>query len=199
MPAVERGCETEEHMEKMKKYEIVGKEDLHEGRFLRCLKLTYSDSEGVLRQWEAVERVNCEGIVAVVPVTDKGEMILIRQYRPPVDNYVVEFPAGLNDRDERIEEAASRELLEETGYEAKEMIFLAKGPLSSGSSREILTVYLAKGLVFKGIGQRDETEDIEVLKVPTEKVYETLSRLSEEGNFIDLKIFGFIEMARKYL
>lgn len=183
----------------MKKYEIVGKEDLHEGRFLRCLKLTYRDFEGVQRQWEAVERVNCEGIVAVVPVTDKGEMILIRQYRPPVDNYVVEFPAGLNDRGERSEEAASRELLEETGYEAKELIFLAKGPLSSGSSREILTVYLAKGLVFKGIGQRDETEDIEVVKVPMKSVYETLSRLSEEGDLIDLKIFGFIEMAKKHL
>ncbi len=186
-------------MEKMKKYEIVGQEDLHEGRFLRCLKLTYRNPEGVLRQWEAVERVNCAGIVAIVPVTDEGEMILIRQFRPPVDNCVVEFPAGLNDRGESIEEAAFRELLEETGYEAKEMIFLAKGPLSSGSSREILTVYLAKGLVFKGIGQRDETEDIEVLKVPVESVYETLSKLSEDGDLVDLKIYGFIELAKKHL
>jgi ADP-ribose pyrophosphatase len=186
-------------MEKMKKYEIVGQEKLYEGRFLRCLKLTYRDSEGVLRQWEAVERVNCEGIVAVVPVTDEGEMVLIRQYRPPLDNYVVEFPAGLNDRGESSEKAASRELREETGYEAKEMIFLAKGPLSSGSSRELLTVYLAKGLTFRGIGQRDETEDIEVLKVPVKNIYEVLSRLSEDGNLIDLKIYGFIEMAKKHL
>ena len=186
-------------MEKIKKYEVIQKETLCEGGFLRCLKLTYRDTEGVQRQWEAVERVNCEGIVAVVPVTDEGEMILIRQYRPPLDNYVVEFPAGLNDRGERLEEAASRELMEETGYEAKEMIFLAKGPLSSGSSREILTVFLAKGLTFKGIGQRDETEDIEVLKVPADKIDETLLRLEQEGDLIDLKIFGFIEMAKKHL
>ena len=196
---VEAGCEAEEQREKMKRYEIVGKENLFEGKFLRCFKLTYRDPEGVQRQWEAVERVNCEGIVAIVPVTDQGEMILIRQYRPPLDNYVVEFPAGLSDRGEKIEAAASRELLEETGYEAKEMIFLAKGPVSSGSSREVLTVYLAKGIAFKGIGQRDETEDIEVLKVPAKKIYEVLSRLSEDGNLIDLKIYGFIEMAKKYL
>ncbi len=183
----------------MKKYEVVGKDTVCEGRFLRCLKLTYRDPDGVLRQWEAVERVNCEGIVAVVPVTDEGEVVLIRQYRPPVDGYVIEFPAGLNDKGERIEEAASRELIEETGYEAKEMIFLAKGPLSSGSSREILTVFLARGLHFRGVGQRDETEDIEVLKVPEERVYETLSRLSAEGNFVDLKIPGIIEMAKKRL
>ena len=183
----------------MKKYEIVGQEKLCEGRFLRCIKLTYRDPKGVQRQWEAVERVNCEGIVAVVPVTDEGEMVLIRQYRPPLDNYVVEFPAGLIERGEKSEEAASRELLEETGYEAKEMVFLAKGPLSSGSSREFLTVYLSRGLTFRGIGQRDETEDIEVMEVPVDVIYETLSRLAAEGNFVDLKIFGFIEMAKKYL
>jgi 8-oxo-dGTP pyrophosphatase MutT (NUDIX family) len=183
----------------MKEYEIVNRENLCEGRFLRCLKLTYRDPEGVQRQWEAVERVNCEGIVAIVPVTGEGEMILIRQYRPPLDNYVVEFPAGLIERGEKLEAAASRELLEETGYEAAEMIFLGKGPLSSGSSREILTVYLAKKLAFKGIGERDETEDIEVMKIPVDNVYETLSRLEKAGNFVDLKIYGFIEMARKYL
>ncbi|MCL5023465.1 MAG: NUDIX hydrolase, partial [Nitrospirae bacterium] len=149
--------------------------------------------------WEAVERVNCEGIVCIVPVMDEGEMVLIRQYRPPLDNYVIEFPAGLSDRGEKLEETASRELLEETGYEAEEMIFLAKGPLSSGSSREILTAYLAKGLTFKGTGQRDETEDIEVLKIPVERIDETLSRLEQKGDFIDLKIYGFIEMAKRRL
>jgi len=183
----------------MKRYEIVGRESLCEGRFLRFLTLTYRDPGNVLRKWEMVERVNCEDVVAIVPVTDEGEMVLIRQYRPPLENYVVEFPAGLNDRGERIEVAASRELLEETGYEAREMIYLAKGPLSSGSSREILKVFLAKGLRFKGVGQRDETEDIEVMKVSIAKVYDTLSRLEEEGNFVDLKVYGFIEMAKKLL
>lgn len=186
-------------MEKIRKYEIVKRETVYEGRFLRCLILTYRDPEGILRQWEAVERVNCDGIVAIVPVTGEGEMILIRQFRPPVDAYVIEFPAGLNDRGENAEEVASRELLEETGYEAKEMTFLAKGPLSSGSSREVLTVYLAKGLEFKGIVQREETEDIEVMKIPVDAVFETLSRLAEEGNLVDLKILGLIEMARKHL
>lgn len=183
----------------MKRYEIVNKRTEWEGRFLRGVGITYRDSLGILREWESVERRNCDGIVAVVPFTDEGEAIFIRQFRPPVNNHVIEFPAGLNDRQESPEDAARRELLEETGYEAKEMVFLAKGPLSSGSSGEILTVYLARGLIFQGIGERDETEDIEILKVPLDKVYERLSLLEAEGNFIDLKVFGLMEMAKRRL
>ena len=183
----------------MKKYEVIEKETVWEGKFLKGVGITYRDSRGFLRQWESVERSNCEGIVAVVPLTDEGEAIFVRQFRPPVNNHVIEFPAGLNDREESAEDAARRELLEETGYEAGEMVFLAKGPLSSGSSGEILTVYLARGLIFRGIGQRDETEDIEVLKVPVDEVYERLSLLEAEGNFIDLKVFGLMEMARRLL
>ena len=181
----------------MKKYEVIEKETVWEGQFLRGVGITYRDSMGILRRWESVERRNCDGIVAVVPFTDEGEAILIRQFRPPVNNHVIEFPAGLNDRGESAVDAARRELLEETGYEAKEMMFLAKGPLSSGSSGEILTAYLARGLIFRGIGQRDETEDIEVLKVPVDEVYGRLSRMEAEGNFIDLKIFGLMEMAKR--
>ncbi len=183
----------------MKKYEIISSETVCEGRFLRFLTLTYRDPEEVLRKWEAVERVNCEGVVAIVPVTDEGEMILIRQFRPPVNAHVIEFPAGLIDRKETAEEAASRELLEETGYAAKEMSFLARGPLSSGASREVLTAFLARRLEFKGIGRRDETEDLEVLKMPVDAAEETLSRFENEGNLIDLKIFGLIEMAKRRL
>ncbi|HET6514501.1 MAG TPA: NUDIX hydrolase [Thermodesulfovibrionales bacterium] len=182
----------------MGKYTIVHREPVWEGRYLRCLKLTYRDSEGALRNWETVERVNCDGVVAIVPITDQGEVLLIRQFRPAVKNYVVEFPAGLNDRGERHEDAALRELREETGYEAAEIIFLAEGPLSSGSSSEVLTVFLARGLQFKGIEGRDETEDIEVLKIPLDQVEEELARFVSKGDFIDLKIFGFMELAKKH-
>ncbi|HTR44720.1 MAG TPA: NUDIX hydrolase, partial [Thermodesulfovibrionales bacterium] len=178
-------------------YEITKKETVWEGKFLRGVSVTYRDSEGALRQWETVERVNCEGIVAIVPMTGSGEVILIRQFRPAVNNYVIEFPAGLNDKGERLEEAARRELLEETGYEPEEMIFLAQGPLSSGSSNELLSVYLAKGLRFTGVQGRDETEDIEVLEISLDRVDQELSRFAERGDYIDLKILGFIELAKK--
>ncbi|HXX57442.1 MAG TPA: NUDIX hydrolase [Thermodesulfovibrionales bacterium] len=181
----------------MKKYEIIDKEAVWEGKYLRFLEITYGDSEGTVRKWESVDRVNCDGVVAILPVTDSEEVVFVRQFRPAVSNYVIEFPAGLNDREEKLEDAARRELLEETGYEAGELLFLARGPLSSGASAEVLTVYFARGLRFRGIEGRDETEDIEVLKIPIDEMFGQLSLLEAEGNFIDLKVFGLIELARR--
>lgn len=182
-----------------KEIKIVKKKTVLEGKFIRFVITTYIDSSGVTREWESIERVNCRGIVAIVPVTDDKNLLLIRQFRPPMNGYVIEFPAGLNDRGDTLEEAAQRELLEETGYSAKEMIFLTEGPMSSGASEDILTVFLAKGLEFKGIGERDETEDIEIIKIPINELYHTLDKLRSEGNYIDLKIFGLIELAKRHL
>lgn len=179
--------------------DVIGKKVLWQGKFLRCISVTYRDSSGSIRSWEVFERVSCDGIVAIVPVTAEGEVLIIRQFRPAVNGYVIEFPAGLNDKGETLEEAARRELLEETGYSAGELIFLAEGPISSGSSGETLTVYLAKGLEFKGIDQKDETEDIEVLKIPIAELYDRLTLLNAQGNAIDLKIFGLMELAKKHL
>ena len=140
------------------------------------------------------ERINCNGIVAIVPVTNDGNILLIRQFRPPVNGYVIEFPAGLNDKGETLAEAASRELREETGYVSEELIPLVEGPMSSGASGEILTVFLARGLSFKGIGERDETEDIEVLSVPLNELDERLEALRAGGDYIDLKIYPLKEL-----
>jgi ADP-ribose pyrophosphatase len=178
---------------------ILEKKTIWEGKFLRFVLTTYIDSYGAIREWESFERVNCKGIVAIMAVTDDKEVLLIRQFRPPVNGYVIEFPAGLNDKGDTLEEAARRELLEETGYSARELVFLTEGVMSSGASGEILTVFLAKGLEFKGIGERDETEDIEVLKIPVNEMYQKLDAFRSEGNYIDLKILGLIELAKRHL
>lgn len=181
--------------------EIIDKKTVWEGNFIRSLILTYKDHSGSLRNWEAVERVNCNGIVAIVPVTTKGEFLLIRQFRPVMNNFVVEFPAGLNDKGESLIDAARRELIEETGYTADEFIFLSEGPLSSGLSAEILSVFLAKNAVpatsqLKEQYPAEETENIEIIKTPVSKVYETLEAFRKSGDFIDLKIYGLVELAR---
>ena len=181
--------------------EIIDKKPLWTGNFLRTVLIKYSthcnSSNSVeTRDWESVERVNCSGIVGIVPVTDSGEIILIRQFRPPVNGYVVELPAGLCDMGEALEDAAKRELIEETGYSAGSMRFLIKGPMSSGSSAEMLNVFVATDLTYVGIGKRDETENIEVLKIPSENCASALLKMQEDGSVIDLKINGLIEMAQ---
>jgi len=148
------------------------------------------------RLWESFERINCDGVVGIVPITEDGKVVLIRQFRPPVSGYVIELPAGLVDRGESFEDAVRRELTEETGYSAEKVRFLTEGPMSSGASAEMLTVYLATGLKHVGIGVRDETEDIEVIEVPLKDVPEQLELLRRQGSLIDLKVHGMIEMAK---
>jgi len=183
---------------------VLNRTVLWEGRFLRSVLLRYQvrcNSSNCLeeRDWEAFERVNCEGVIGIVPLTDRDEVILIRQFRPPVNGYVVELPAGLVDEGESFEDAVRRELTEETGYQAGELQFLAEGPMSSGASAEILTVYIATGLIYTGIGVRDETEDIEVIIVPLHSLAARLEELKNDGNHIDLKVYGLIEMAKNLI
>lgn len=187
---------------------IIDKKPLWTGKFLRSVLINYSDpratghdqeAKAVHRDWESIERVNCDGVVAIVPLTEDGHLVLIRQFRPPVGGHVVEIPAGLCSVGETLRDAALRELIEETGYAAGSLHFLTEGPLSSGMSSEMLAVFLATDLVFEGIGNRDETEDIEVLKVPLESLYEELKWLERRGNLIDLKVYGLVELAKNFL
>ncbi len=183
---------------------VLGKQTLWEGRFLRAVRIEYRVRCGPAncvetRSWEAFERVNCDGVIGIVPITDAGEVLLIRQFRPPVSGKVVELPAGLVDAGESFEAAARRELVEETGYEANEMRFLMEGPMSSGASAEVLTVFVATGLRHVGIGRRDETEDIEVLAVQLADVPMRLKELHAGGDHIDLKLYGMIAAAEDFL
>lgn len=183
---------------------VLGKKTLWEGKFLRSVLIKYnvrcnSSNNVEARDWEAFERVNCDGVVGIVPFTDSDEVVLIRQFRPPINGFVIELPAGLVDSGEGFEQAVRRELIEETGYEAGDVQFLAEGPMSSGSSSEILSVYLATGLRHVGIGQRDETEDIEVIPVPYKDVVARLQEMRQTGDHIDLKVYGMIEMAKNFL
>ncbi|MBI5213268.1 MAG: NUDIX hydrolase [Nitrospirae bacterium] len=184
--------------------EIIDRKIVWEGRFLRTLILTYRDHSGNLRNWEAVERVNCDGIVVVVPVTEHKEFLLIRQFRPVLNGFVVEFPAGLNDKGESLVDAARRELIEETGYTADDFIYLTDGPVSSGMSTEILSVFLAVNAypasdAVKEQYPADESENIEVIKTPLDKIYETLQTRRKDGDYIDMKVYGLIELAKKRL
>ena len=94
-------------------------EVLYEGRFLTFKR------KGT---WEYVERRAVTGAVAILAITENQEIILVEQFRPPVGCQVIELPAGLagdikSEEQETLAQAAARELLEETGYEAKRLEF----------------------------------------------------------------------------
>jgi ADP-ribose diphosphatase len=179
--------------------EIVSKKVVWRGKFMSAVEITYRDARGVLRTWEALERLGIGGIVVMVAVTPAGNVILEKQFRPPVGREVLELPAGLVEPDESMEIAAKRELIEETGWSAGRLEFLAEGPISTGASTEALRAYLCTDLNYVGKNGGDDNEIIEVIEVPIQHAQEYLRAAQSKGMLIDLKVFGLVELARKAL
>lgn len=88
------------------------------------------------------------GAVAIVALTDEGQICLVRQYRASIDRVTVEIPAGKLEPGEDPLECARRELLEETGMEADQMGFLTTITTSVGFCDELIYFYMATGLRF---------------------------------------------------
>ena len=176
---------------------ILNRKTLWEGRYLRTSLVTYLGRDGMQHTWEAYDRPGINGIVVIVPITDDGKTVLIRQFRPAIEDYVIELPAGLNDQNESPADCAHRELKEETGYRATKMERLVSGPYSAAASGGKLDIFLATGLEFVGKSGGDDNEDIEVIEIPIDEAMDFLLAAEQEGNLIDLKIFGMVELARR--
>ena len=176
--------------------EIIGKKVVWQGKFMSAVEITYRDARGVLRTWEALERLGIGGIVVMAAVTPSGNIILEKQFRPPVGRDVLELPAGLVEPGESMEVAAKRELIEETGWSAGKLEFLAEGPISTGASTEALRAYLCTDLDYVG---KNGGEDNEIIEVPIQHAQEYLRTAQSTGTLIDLKVFGLVELARQAL
>jgi len=95
--------------------------------------------------------------VAILPIRD-NEILLIKQYRMPINKWIYEVPAGTLEKGEDPSECAVRELIEETGYKPREIIHLFSMYLSPGYSNEYMHVYLARDLEY--VGARPEKGEL---------------------------------------
>ncbi|HBH60354.1 MAG TPA: hypothetical protein DDX85_01150 [Nitrospiraceae bacterium] len=182
--------------------EVTGQKTLWEGRFIKTSMIYYRDHNGSERAWEAVGRINCDGIVIIIPITANNEVILIRQFRPVLNRYVIELPAGLIDTGEDVLYAAKRELIEETGYTSDNFTHLTWGVMSTGIDTDQWRIVLASDVIEVAEDIRrefppDESEDIETIKVAVDSVYETLDSYINLGDMIDLRIPGLLEMVKR--
>lgn len=114
------------------------------------------------------EYIRHVGAVCVVPVTEDGRVVMERQFRYPFGAVLTEIPAGkLDGKQEDPEEAARRELREETGAQAAELIPLGEYYPTCAYSDEVIHMYLARGISF-GERSLDEDEFLNVQLVPLE-------------------------------
>jgi ADP-ribose pyrophosphatase len=141
--------------------------------------------------WEFVERKSAKEAVAVIAVTDAGEVVLTEQYRRPVDARVIDWVAGLIEEFDVVE-TARRELEEEAGFTCETIERLASGPTSPGITSEIVHVVHARGLRRSGPGGGVGGEKIAVHLVPERELAEWLRRKEAEGVLVDLKVWMYL-------
>ncbi len=111
--------------------------------------------------------------VGVIPLLDE-EVVMVRQYRHGIEDWCLEIPGGIVD-DELPQEAARRELKEETGYEAQELELLGVLRPQPALFNNRFFVFLAKGLKWTGEQRLEEGEDLEVVKVSLRDLGEVIS------------------------
>ena len=152
------------------------------GKFLELLK------EG---RWEYVRRVNANGAVMIVAVTEDGELLLVEEYRVPLHALTIGLPAGISgdEGEESTLQSARRELEEETGYRAAAWTSLFTGPSSPGLTTEMVSFYLAEGLHQISEGGGVAHENITVHRIPLPLVHGWLMDQTGQGKVVDPKIF----------
>ncbi len=173
---------------------IISRVPVYQGKFIRVVDkhfLTDSGREGV---WESIERTNIfdRGAVIIIAVTRDKEMLFERNYRFASESWVIQFPAGLTDiKGETEEEAARRELLEETGYRADKLIPVIASPLSPDLTSTVGMHFFAPDVELVSAPHRDLAEKIEVVKVPLARIHDYLENLPP-NTFVDLRVTGVL-------
>jgi ADP-ribose pyrophosphatase len=149
------------------------------GRWLKVQRDDVSLSNGI----ETIrEYVLHPGAALILPVLDDGRLLMVEQYRHPVKQVFLEFPAGKIDKGETSLQTAHRELREEVGYTCQSMTLMTRIHPVIGYSDEYIDLYLAKGLT-EGEAQPDEGELLNLVKVSMPEALEML----QQGRLSDVK------------
>lgn len=148
-------------------------EYIYKGRIINLRRDEALLPNGATATREIIEH---PGGVCVAALTDDNEVLMVRQFRYPYFETVLEIPAGKRDSlDENPLECGKRELREETGATAENFIFLGELYPTPGYCGEIIWLYAASGLSF-GSQDTDEDEFLEVEKIPLEKAVEMIMK-----------------------
>lgn len=127
------------------------------------------------------------GASAMLPIDENGDIIFVKQHRHPVNDFVLEIPAGKLEHLEDPKECAMRELEEEIGYKSNDFSFMFKTYIAVGYSSEVIYIYLAKNLVKT----KQNLDDDEFLTIETHSLEQSL-KMIENGEILDSKTIAAI-------
>ena len=165
----------------------------YQGTILKMYEDTV-EVNGHQAKWDFIHH---DGAAAVLPVTEDGKILMVRQYRNALQRETLEIPAGgLNGREEPTDQAAMRELQEETGYHTDHVELLTSIYTTVAFCNEKIDIYLARGLKDRGNQHLDEDEFINVEAYSVEE----LKQMIYDCRIQDAKtICGILTYASKYL
>ena len=174
------------------KEKTIGSKRLYEGRTINLRVDTVELPDGNSATREIVEH---PGAVSILPILEDGTVILVNQFRAPINRITLEIPAGKLEPGEPSEHCAARELAEETGYMAGKLDHRGTFFTTPGFSDEIMYLYI--GSELKPVdSQPDFDEFLTVEKVKLEE----LVKMAEQGEIIDAKtLVGIYTAARIFL
>ncbi len=160
--------------------------------------LRFVDRDG----WSFAQRIGSTGVVCVVATTMDGRLILVEQYRPPVQTSVIELPAGLagdlaDQANETLRQASERELLEETGYVARDWREVATTASSAGLTDELVTFFRVENAERKAAGGGDSSEDICVHEIPIPSIERWLAEAAASGKIVDARVYAGLYFATR--
>ncbi|MCI9597530.1 MAG: NUDIX hydrolase [Firmicutes bacterium] len=169
----------------------ISSERIYEGAILNLRRDTVTVPSGTAYR----EIVEHNGAVAIVPVKDNGKIVMVKQFRYPSGQVLLEIPAGKIDKGETIpENTAQRELREETGYTAETLHYLGKLNPSVAYTEEVIHLYAATGLT-EGETEFDEDEALEIVEYD----YDEAFSMAASGQLVDAKTIAGIFMAKEQL
>lgn len=144
---------------------------VYNGDILKIRNDTIRMPDGYETNRTIVEHADC---IAVVAIDEKNNVLLVNQFRKPIEKWLLEIPAGGIDPGEDAETAARREMQEETGYLPQKLVRLGGFYSAPSYCTEYLHLYLATDLVSSRLFAGD-TEGIEIVRVPIPEIRKMLS------------------------
>jgi ADP-ribose pyrophosphatase len=163
---------------------------VYEGKTISLRNDVLMDGGKPVRKWDIVAH---PGAVVVVPVTEDGKIILVKQWRRAVQEILLELPAGTLEKGEPPELCAQRELQEETGFKAKEIISLGGFYSAPGFCTEYLHLFLAKGLTESAL-EADCDEAIDLVYADVGQVWKMIA----DGLIHDAKTIAGVARYEKW-